>query len=213
MDSFVSKKQRGRNVNLADRFACFVAAKLSILIARTEAAPEPLIAWRTIGAEDYQCLAHALQQSSTADNLIVGMRHHYQCSAQQGLQIWHRHGWMHVRVPKESGIYWRAAEQLYFPGTCIASGLDTLMRKEAAENREYMAARSSGRAGTSRSPLEPKLRIAVLIATAVAAVAWAVVHFGSFSDPVLLLGTRWLAIMALVAYAVVRRSLTTWIIV
>ena len=88
------------------------------------------------------------------------------------------------------------------------------MTKATAENREYMAARKSDPTRMSRSLLEPKFQIAVLVAIAIAAAAWVVRPVGAISAaPAILPATRWLAVAALIAYATVRRSLTTWIIV
>jgi proton glutamate symport protein len=64
------------------------------------------------------------------------------------------------------------------------------------------------------SPNQARFLIAFLALAGVACVLWAVNHYtGAAINPTLLLITRWIALAALVAYACVRRSLTTWIMV
>ena len=56
--------------------------------------------------------------------------------------------------------------------------------------------------------------LAFLLLAGVAALLWAIVHYSGAALPgPLLLGTRWLAIIALCLYAWKRRSLTAWIVV
>jgi proton glutamate symport protein len=62
----------------------------------------------------------------------------------------------------------------------------------------------------SRSPA--KFLIAFLLLAGIAAVVWAVAYYGSMAiPPGLLLGLRWVALVAFAGYAFFRRSLTTWI--
>jgi Na+/H+-dicarboxylate symporter len=59
-----------------------------------------------------------------------------------------------------------------------------------------------------------KFLIAFLLLAGIAAVAWAVMHYGGIAIPAgLLLGLRWAALVAFAGYAFFRRSLTTWIAV
>jgi proton glutamate symport protein len=64
------------------------------------------------------------------------------------------------------------------------------------------------------SPNQGRFLIAFLALAGMACVLWAVNHYtGAAINPNLLLITRWIALTALIAYACVRRSLTTWIMV
>jgi proton glutamate symport protein len=61
---------------------------------------------------------------------------------------------------------------------------------------------------------QSRLLFALMLITGVAAVLWCVAHYHVATVPsALLLTTRWLAILAFAGYAIVRRSLTTWIAV
>jgi proton glutamate symport protein len=64
------------------------------------------------------------------------------------------------------------------------------------------------------SPNQARFLIAFLALAGIACVLWAVNHYtGASISPHLLTATRWIALAALFAYACVRRSLTTWIMV
>ena len=64
------------------------------------------------------------------------------------------------------------------------------------------------------SPNQSRFLIAFLALAGVACVLWAVNHYaGTAINPYVLEATRWIALAALFAYACVRRSLTTWIMV
>ena len=64
------------------------------------------------------------------------------------------------------------------------------------------------------SPNQARFLIAFLALAGIACVLWAVNHYtGAAINPGFLLITRWIALAAFCAYAVARRSLTTWIMV
>src|ERR1700682_2805584 len=57
-----------------------------------------------------------------------------------------------------------------------------------------------------------KFLIAFLLVAGIAAVVWAAGHYGGIAiSPALLLGLRWIALLAFGVYTFFRRSLTTWI--
>src|SRR5579871_73971 len=61
---------------------------------------------------------------------------------------------------------------------------------------------------------QARFLIVFLALAGVACVLWALNHYtGAAINPGLLFATRWIAIAAFCAYAWVRRSLTTWIMV
>lgn len=62
------------------------------------------------------------------------------------------------------------------------------------------------------SPNQGKFLIAFLALSGIAAVLWAIAHYtGVAIHPYVSLGIHWAALVALCAYALVRRSLTVWI--
>jgi proton glutamate symport protein len=66
----------------------------------------------------------------------------------------------------------------------------------------------------SKSPNQGRVLIAFLGLAGIACVLWAINHYtGAAINPEVLAVTRWMAIAAFCAYAWVRRSLTTWIMV
>ena len=66
----------------------------------------------------------------------------------------------------------------------------------------------------AKSANQVRLLIAFLALAGIACVLWAINHYtGAAINPKLLAATRWIAIAAFCAYAWVRRSLTTWIMV
>ena len=66
----------------------------------------------------------------------------------------------------------------------------------------------------AKSPNQGRVLIAFLALAGIACVLWAINHYtGAAINPEVLAATRWIAIAALCAYAWVRRSLTTWIMV
>ena len=66
----------------------------------------------------------------------------------------------------------------------------------------------------TKSPNQGRFLIVFLALAGIASVLWAVAHYtGAAIDPRILAGARWVALAAFCAYAWVRRSLTTWIMV
>src|SRR5215467_6858393 len=66
----------------------------------------------------------------------------------------------------------------------------------------------------AKSPNQGRFLIAFLALAGIACVLWAINHYtGAAINPTVLAVTRWLTIAAFCAYAWVRRSLTTWIMV
>jgi proton glutamate symport protein len=62
--------------------------------------------------------------------------------------------------------------------------------------------------------MKPKFLLATLFGFTIAAFLWVGNYYGILGVPsVLLIATRWVAIAGLIAYAVARKSLTTWILV